>query len=401
MSTARRVAAAPITDDRPPPPRVETQALRALREGGPVPPVAPVIGAVPIVHDGLPHREVTFVWTPRAQSPGTVEVMVHITSVTDAHRRDITPALMEWMPEAGCAALGCLLPEGLVASYRLVVDRHIPRDAGRDRAGWKRIHELGAIDPRNLEQLPNPLGERSSVLRMPGSRRHPAELHDSGPVRDAGVRPLPIDTPWVPQMSAVVPAGRARGILVLFDAEHWEKLAIADLLARHPRGDLVTLLVPSGSTQNRAEFLPHPERAIQVATAALDAAHAARIVPDELDAGDVVVAGQSFGGLAAAAIVVRAPHLARTAIVQSGSFWYGADSAAGDDRGELLRSLSGAHLSGRRFVVQYGTQERLLGSVGRAFAAAAAAGGADVTSQQYGGGHDYAWWRTGLLDALD
>ncbi|MFT4229008.1 MAG: DUF3327 domain-containing protein [Microbacterium sp.] len=390
-----------IVDDRPAPPRVETRALRALREGGPVPGVAPVIGAETIVHDGVPHREVTFVWAPGAGEADDLEAMVHVNSVTDAHRTDVAPAIMEWMPAARCAALGCLLPEGLVASYRLVVDRHIPRDAGRDRPGWRRIHELGVPDPRNPEQLPNPLGDRSSVLRMPGGRRHPAELPATARLRDVDVRALPVRSRWTPRVSAIVPAAAARGALILFDAEQWERLAIADLLARHPRGDLVALLVASGSAQNRAELLPHPERAIGVAAATLEAARSARIVPDGLAAHDVVVAGQSFGGLAAAAIVVRAPHLARTAIVQSGSFWFGADADADDDAGELLRSLAGADLPERRFVVQYGTQERMLGAVGRAFAVAVRAAGADVVEREYAGGHDYAWWRTGLLDALD
>jgi enterochelin esterase family protein len=116
-----------------------------------------------------------------------------------------------------------------------------------------------------------------------------------------------------------------------------------------------------------------------------------------------IVAGQSYGGLAAAAVVATRPELAATAIVQSGSFHFRADQPPrppAGQRGELLDALAGRPVPGRH-LVQVGTEEGDMLAGARAFHAAAQAGGAHAELDVYAGGHDYAWWRTGLFDALD
>ena len=52
-----------------------------------------------------------------------------------------------------------------------------------------------------------------------------------------------------------------------------------------------------------------------------------------------------------------------------------------------------------RVVVLVGNHEAGMGGLARSFAAAV--GEALVGYREYRGGHDYAWWRYGLSDALD
>lgn len=188
-------------------------------------------------------------------------------------------------------------------------------------------------------------------------------------------------------------------MLVLFDGEWWEQLGIAGAIARHS-GPL-TVLVPSGSLAERAAMLPHPERLLPYLDDELVPAVAEVI--GGWDGARTVVAGQSFGGLAAALTACRRPDIARTAIVQSGSFHFRAGQAGRPpvgQIGDLVEALSTARLSGR-FVVQAGTEEPGMLPAAHAFADAARAAGGDVSLHVYSGGHDFAWWRIGLFDALD
>ena len=115
-----------------------------------------------------------------------------------------------------------------------------------------------------------------------------------------------------------------------------------------------------------------------------------------------VVAGESFGGLAVAWLLARHPELVRAGVVQSGSFWHRAGGRWGDEGpGDLLRLLQqgGADVT-RPVVVQVGTEEDLLLPLNRAYRDALLQQGAQLGYREVRGGHDYAWWRAGLIEAL-
>ncbi|WP_165310712.1 enterochelin esterase domain-containing protein [Microbacterium protaetiae] len=346
----------------------------------------PVIGE-PIEQDGRMLHPVTFV----AEAVAGHEVMVHLNGVTDAHRENIVPALME--PVAGGRhALTYLLPADLRVSYRFAADASLPRDAGRTREGWRRIHELGRTDPRNPDTIPNPLGTMSSVLTMPRAPRHPA--WDA-----AAVDEPPLSTVHLSEHAATVVHGDPSRVLMLFDGEWWEQLGIAAALVRV--GGPTTVLVPSGSLARRAQLLPDPERLLPHLLDEVVPAVAAVI--GGWDAARTVVAGQSLGGLAAALTVCLRPDIAGTAIVQSGSFPHRAGQSLrppAGQVGDLVRSLAGSRIQGR-FLVQAGTEEPALLPAAEAFTAAARRAGGDAALRVYTGGHDFAWWRIGLFDALD
>ncbi|WP_053385661.1 enterochelin esterase domain-containing protein [Leucobacter japonicus] len=410
-----------------PPTRAQSAIWRRVLAGESPDLVSPVWSAFGerVELNGEAHREVVFV--AEAEQAGD-RVMIHLNGTTDAHRTDIRPAVLDAVPDSSVRVIDYLLPEDLIASYRFVSlpAAELPDDAGATRAGWLRVHDAGAPDPRNPRRLPNPLGRWSSVLIAPGAVEHPAWRPAA--MRTAGSEPfssleetsLPLGGEFADRVATLLirPSSddSAARLLVLFDGENWERVGIREALA-HSAGAVAPsamVLVPSGSLEQRSAVLPHPDRVADLLSAVLAAlrTHAAaadtpRILavptPDR-----IVVAGQSYGGLAAAAIVALRPDLATTAVVQSGSFHFRASEAPRPPAGETgdlvdqVSKLAGTNaLSGRRFLVQSGTEETGMTESAAHFAEAARDAGAQIDWRVYAGGHDYAWWRTGLFDALD
>jgi enterochelin esterase family protein len=203
--------------------------------------------------------------------------------------------------------------------------------------------------------------------------------------------------------SAERPAPAPR-LVVLFDGEDWEQIGLRKALAHRGRQNEAVLLVPSATVEERWAVLPHPDRAAALVQSALAAT---RDVLGSVSAERTVVAGQSFGGLAAAAVVANRPDLATTAIAQSGSFEFRADDSPTDPAGgpgdlwASIATLDLRALTGRRFILQSGSEEAGVPELSGAFAGAIERAGARVEHRVYPGGHDYAWWRNGLFHALD
>jgi enterochelin esterase family protein len=152
-----------------------------------------------------------------------------------------------------------------------------------------------------------------------------------------------------------------------------------------------------------------PDRAILDKRAVLTQLLTEEILPALAQAGvewsGIIVAGQSYGGLAAAGLLIDLPDLVDDAIVQSGSFWF--DGTEPRDYGrpgtitQQLTDLAGTGTFTNRVVVQVGTMEGGMVDQSRWFTDAARDAGMDVHFDTYSGGHDYAWYRHGLLYAID
>lgn len=402
LASRFRTAQPTMTDDsrRPtiPPPRLETAVIRDLRAGGPLP-------------DHLPHVapsdvpgmcEVTFAWRAENAEQRRGEMMVHINSITDAHRDDIAAARMPWIDGTDVAALGYLLPDDLAASYRIVGMPRIPDHPVRTAEGWREVHAAGRPDPRNGERIPNPLGNVSSVMRLPRSPRHAAEDLTAAPRRSfrAVDLTLPADVP-APWARLLIPDDRPQRLLILFDGEVWNALPLDAVLARHRGPSTAVAIVGSGPRPNRVSWLPDPVAAPSTVEAVVNACRETEVahlaVPER-----AIVAGQSLGGLAAATVAVHRPDLAARAIAQSGSYWHGApEGTPRTEGGRIFTAVAATPLPDRRLVIQYGRSEPQLGPLGRRFAEACRAASATVIEREYPGGHDYAWWLTGVMDGLD
>lgn len=364
--------------------------------GTPVPGDAVVIAGRALV-------ETTFLW--EEDSTGS-EVMVHLTSLTDRHREDVSGAILAPVPGTRWHALTYLLDPAAILSYTLVVRPAIPRDAGATRPGWIAVHEDGRPDPRCEASLASLRGG-SSLWAGPRARTHPEW---AAPRREGSVgwaRHLEVGDAerrlTLATGSERHPQRPAPRLLVLLDGEVWRAHDALDRLGGRA-GELDVLLIDSLDRERRARDLPDPERSTGLLGDALHSARAA--VGAVWSAADVIVAGQSFGGLAAAEIVLRRPDLAARGIAQSGSYWFGSDEAPGTGRGHLLRWLEGVaaggpeQLSGK-LIVQVGAEEGAMLEGSAQLVELLRPTQVVFAHEIWQGGHDYAWWRHGLSTALD
>jgi enterochelin esterase family protein len=122
---------------------------------------------------------------------------------------------------------------------------------------------------------------------------------------------------------------------------------------------------------------------------------------------EIVLAGLSLSGLAAADVATRYPAVFRAAVCQSPSFWW--------QRGRFAAQLPAATPTGPEFWISVGSRETETGMshppsglrqeltqlAGCELAAAALrAKGYHVSYREHDGGHDPACWRADLSLAL-
>lgn len=117
-------------------------------------------------------------------------------------------------------------------------------------------------------------------------------------------------------------------------------------------------------------------------------------------AGHCVIAGSSLGGLAAAQTVKNIPGTVAKAVVQSGSFWWHKQETPGEE-GEVLQQWLEAPLSPTIEIFhEVGHNEGYLLGWNLAFHEVLTERTVNHTHRIYKGGHDYACWRQGIVDAL-
>ena len=122
----------------------------------------------------------TFLW--RSARPGTACVALHLNSLTDNHREDLRPALMEPVGATGWWALCCLLPSDGVLSYQVVESASpIPSGTGRTRDGWLAFHMAGLADPHCPGAIANGRAMPASLWHGPSARAHPDWARAHGP----------------------------------------------------------------------------------------------------------------------------------------------------------------------------------------------------------------------------
>ncbi|WP_116115907.1 enterochelin esterase domain-containing protein [Austwickia chelonae] len=367
---------------------------------------------------GVRHHPVIFRYPDQAGP-----VMLHLNGLTDRHRARADLAFLDE------GQLTYLLPADGTWSYRFVAAADMPHgdlpaDVGATRPGWLAVHAAGRPDPANPESIPDFRGGyRSSVHTGPAACIHPAWADtDTGgrlvieltfpvglPPAGPAVGSTDLRTPYGDNMRTCYlspAAGPDAPVLIVLDGRMWYWLGLPVALDRRGGRRPHLLMVDSGSLDQRAADLPHPERVGAVVAAALAATAPLIGVHDP---SRTLVCGQSFGGLAAAGLLVHRSDLVSAAVAQSGSFWFapGREPRRDDPTpGVLLEEVralaeAGETLPGRRLVVQVGTDEDDMVLLSRACRDTLRFAGVDVTHREYRGGHDYAWWRHGLLHALD
>ena len=118
-----------------------------------------------------------------------------------------------------------------------------------------------------------------------------------------------------------------------------------------------------------------------------------------------IVAGSSYGGLAAAFVGLTAPGVFGNVLSQSGAFWYNGSGRHDIDAEWVLprRFVEGPHLP-LRFYLEAGLLERTRDAdmvlCNRHMRDVLEAKGYEVTYSEYMGGHDYICWRGSFADGL-
>lgn len=364
---------------------------------------APELLTTTVTIDGVALTPVRFSY---AGEPGS-QVLLHLNSFTDRQRHRPHGALMREV-SPGLFALSWLLPSTLTASYRYVPLTELPETAGANRENWLKIHRAGVVDPKNPEKLQNPLGSASSVLSLPDSPRHPAWQGLAGRSAEAveqSERSATVTTDWKTHCVILHSTSDSPShLLVLFDASFLEGAQVHTALSSYQR-NLATVLVDSGTLEERGKFLTNPAEVAAV----LRKIHrnTREWFGRSFEPSETILAGQSFGGLAAATAVLRNPELAKLAIPQSGSYWFSGKPRPSRTE-QLQRGVNPEIITlaqnadpGIRMVLQAGTEEAELSPMSRALHSALRERHLQVALSLYSGGHDYAWWRHGLFDGLD
>lgn len=121
------------------------------------------------------------------------------------------------------------------------------------------------------------------------------------------------------------------------------------------------------------------------------------------DPARVVVAGSSYGGLAAAYAAFRHPEAFGNVLSQSGAFWWRQDEA--QEHGWLIRQFVASEPLPLRFYMDAGTFERGIRDpsillYNRHLRDVLRAKGYPVAYAEFTGGHDYLCWQGTLADGL-
>jgi enterochelin esterase-like enzyme len=223
---------------------------------------------------------------------------------------------------------------------------------------------------------------------------------------------------WVYTPAGYTPEGKALPVLVLFDGEKHDTVmrvqpVLDNLIAAGVIPPLIALLV--GNVDRGIELPCNAPFANAVVSEMLPwLAESYRVTGDSTQR---VVAGQSYGGLAAAWCGLTHPETFANVLSQSGSYWWQPNLREDLESTELGDAPGWGWLPTRtaeeprqavRFWMEVGTLENRalrhgmpdMVAVNRHMRDVLKAKGYDVTYREYAGGHDYVWWRSGLADGL-
>jgi len=346
-----------------------------------------------------------------ADAPGAQSVLLWVNGLFD--HTDVGACEFERVPEGNhCADLWTItvrLPSDWRGSYGIAVhagDQESPwRHAEAPREIHRAARTAAAVDPLGEETLQGSDGRRWSVASGPDAPREPwrpAAGAGGGTRGTVDLLEFPADGPRSVERAWIycpAPQGEARRTptLILFDGQVWKDgldlPGVLDaLIAQRLIAPLHVVMVDSHDLETRWSHLGVPGGQVD---AVLD-----RILPRvratypvSPRGCDTAVAGQSLGGLAALWTVALAEGRVCHAIAQSASLWRFpvAPPLLREPRWRSIRLQAGT-FEGRMLQDAQDLHQRL------AFDPLAEC--RSISVRPVHGGHDWAWWRVGLIEAL-
>lgn len=324
------------------------------------------------------------------------------------------------------------LPRGLRAAYQLVVDA--PLWPGADRPPT-RPQRMKARQLASQRDPLNPHAWHAGLPELPAdgqaalhAQRSVLEIPEEGPLRNQpsalpdATRPLAGRTEHLRfasrspggerSLSLYLPPGtHAPGslpLLLLFDREAYLSRVQIDRrldqwIAEGRIPPLAVLLVAHPTQADRGrELPPHSAAFADMLAGELMPWIRARHPPLARDAARVVVAGSSYGGLAAGWLGLAHPEVFGNVLSLSGSYWWAPEAAAQKNRwaeGDwFMRQVAAAPVRDLRWHLSSGLLERGVGGEGglvdnnRHLRNVLQARGHAVSYREFAGGHDYYAW---------
>lgn len=333
----------------------------------------------PVVEDiGDDERRVTFLW----RSTAATAVHVTVNRVT----YDLDDSRMERVPGTDVWHAAFRLPADWRGSYTVLetdaTGTHTLLDT-EPRWAMRTIREEGVTDPRNPSHIRTHSGRIASLAELDAVPSHPAPAQGPSPhawrlVAPSG-RPVWLSPP--PDAD-----GTPRPLIVVLDGEVWHAsgYAVAGVDRLTTSGTIrapYLAMVETGSTSPR-----------RMADLSIDGVMSEELVasllpwlrdrvPVSTDPREVVLTGESLGGLTALKTAFDHPESVGAALSQSASLW----------QHDLLDRAATA--GPVRLFLTVGVFEPTLLEPHRRLRDALAEGSAAVTYREFQGGHDMAWWR--------
>ncbi len=356
----------------------------------------PIVGPR-LVIDGVDAVRVTFQWGAQAAA----DCYVVLNTITDRAREHLDEFRMSIGPgRSDARALVCALPADAILSYQRVIVGPWGLDPGvrTDMGEWIRLLGDARPDGSNPLRVVNGRGAAASLFVGPDARVvWPSEDLAAPQMcapreREIGAR-VSARLGHTRQRRVVMYDGEADPTctLILFDGEIWRGNGVGWLTRRYPGLRAVT--IDAGDLGAREAELTNVDSVVALL----------RAVCDEAGAGPVMVAGQSYGGLAVLEAALRSDLPLDCAVAQSPSLWWGGEQR-GVGEGTLMGDLRAGSVRPRRDVqlrLQVGTLEQTMRPVVDSCAELVRGLGVPVDVDHYRSGHDVAWWREGIVRSLD
>ncbi|EKK3978605.1 enterochelin esterase [Cronobacter sakazakii] len=365
---------------------------------------------------------VTFWWRDPAGDESTSDVQrvwIYLTGITDHHKPSAPQSLTRlpgtdawyWRTELDAAWRGsyCFIPSTKTDDFAPDAFADVPaRHALRE--GWRALLPQAIPDPFNPHHWRGGRGHPMSALHLPDAPAQPGWEE-----KDVAYTPA---QEFVWQSEKLGNARRVwlfttggddapltRPLAILLDGQFWAN--------SQPVWPALQMLTNSGA-------LPP---AVYLLVDVIDTAHRSRELPcnanfwealwEELlpqarnhtrwrDAPDTtVIAGQSFGGLAALYAGLRWPQRFGCVLSQSGSFWWPTREASGEG-GWLVEELAAGRFDprGLRIYLEAGLHEPLILQANQRLVSLLQRTQPPLFWRQVEGGHDALCWRGGLTDGL-
>ncbi len=387
----------------------------------------------------------TFLWRAPA---GSADQPHHIS--LDWGMRSAEPFVLQQVPGTDIWQLSLVLPRGLRTVYELMVDP--VQWPGAQQKTASRMERLQAQQLASQRDLLNPHIWTAGSAQLP-LQREPArhtqrsvlEISATGPLLNKPSPPIISNAPLngtldhlrfasgtlanTRSLSLYLPPGQhaptSLPLLILFDRESYlEYVQIHRLLEQWIEQGLIPpvalLLVANPTRADRAKELPPQTPAFGKMLSTELLPWLRELYPTlSREARQVVVAGSSFGGLAAGYLGWSQPETFGNVLSLSGSFWWAPTVARSNpnrwsEQDWLMREIANAPASQQsapahpatRWFLSYGLLERGVNGQGgivdnnRHLRNVLQARGYPVSTHEYAGGHDYYVWGDEILHGL-